>query len=235
MAVYKSITPIDFYVLYNVLRLWFTKNYNIEKYGIYSKRIASRYEKDKLRKVYDYLASKIYNKQEAIFLICSNFIKDRNNFITNFELDVCYNNQFKRYHNNKLALIEDFDEYTKRNNIIHKVNSGELADDVIMRKEHFVLFVYINKVLPLVTLAKQNTNTPDTVLDLFYGIIKDNKREDDSLFDKVSYFISITEHHEQVKHALSNILERERSNNQNRFNQNLNTNTEEIIYDTIYC
>lgn len=211
MVRYKSIAPIDFYVLYNVLRLYFIKGYDIKKYGLYSKRIAAKYNNDRLKSVYDYIAQKIPNKQQAIFHICANFINDRNNFITQFDLNVCYNKDLNRYCSNNLAIVDDFEQYCKSHDIIKKINSGELANDVIIRKEYLVLFAYVNKVVPLVTLSKNNISMPKVVLDLFFESNADDKKLDDSLFDKILFFINIADEHKaNIENQIFDILKNER-------------------------
>lgn len=219
MANYKSISATEFYTMYRSLRLYFTGSYNIEKYGFRSKRFIDAFTEDKLRFAYENIAKRIPTKQEALFLIAANFIQNSNSFITNFSTDLCYNNQFKRYHNNKFNIILDFEEYIKTHDIIDKIETGELANDVTIKKDHIILFSYINKILPLVTLSKENLDTPDTVLELFYGTPTKGKKKAKtvSMFDKLSIFINIKDNEiEALRPRLLQLLE-DAKNNENNF------------------
>lgn len=201
-SVYKHIAASRFYVLYNVIRLHFKGSYDIAKYGTFSQRFSDAYERDKLKVIYDKLCLRIDDDKHAILLIVSNFLENVNGFITNFSLEPEYYNLFRRYSKNKFAILDDFSVLCNNIDVYSLVENGELANDVVIRKNNIILFSYVNKILPLVTLSLSNIkqSTPDIVMDLFYNVEPPKpkkkgrkKKPEKSVFDKLAVFIHLTE------------------------------------------
>lgn len=197
MVKYVSIKPDEFYSIYRSVSLYFKGRYDIEKYGFRSKKFLTEYHTDPLRHIYEIYSKSVASNQEAIFLIIANIITNSNTFITNFSLDLCYNKQMKRYHANKINILLDFEEYLKTHDIHNKIETGALANDVTIKKDNIILFSYINKIVPIVDIARKNNeeHVPDTILELFYGSTSKAKKEtkSNSLFDKLSFFVELSE------------------------------------------
>ena len=200
-SVYKHIEASRFYVLYNIIRLHFKGSYDIAKYGTTSKRFSDAYNSDKLKIVYEKLCLRIDDDKHAILLIVSNFLENENGFITNFNLEPDYYNLLRRYSKNKYAIIDDFSTLCRNIDVYDLVETGELANDVNIRKNNIILFAYINKILPLVDLSLTKSPTPDTILELFYSIEPEkpkkkgrkSKKVNKSIFEKLSIFIHVNE------------------------------------------
>lgn len=211
----KHISPRYFYSLYHSMRLYFMKNYDINKYGYYPKRFMNRFDNDRHKNLFINIAKKIRNEHDAINLLLSNFIDNDKFFISDFRFDCEQIFLLKRYENNKNNIINDFEELNKNTNILELIKNGELANQVILQKKHIVLFSYIDKCIPIMQFAIENdlkNNKPTIIQDLFYGETGDldtlnyNKFEN-NLFTKVQNFVIIEpDVKNEIKPIIENIL-----------------------------
>lgn len=210
-SVYKHISGYEFYVTFNVIRLYFIEDYDIKTRGIKNKKIGNNFRNDKFRRVYERISLNIPTIQRAIYLILSNFLENKECCITEFKLESPYYNLFLRYSNNEYAIIDDFSELCNTVEIFNKIKTGELIDDVINKKYNFVLLLFVNEVIPIIKLSLENIKKPQKEFELFYGDTTSCSNitdvPDDYMYKKPQIFIHINkEKKEFLSTRIQNIL-----------------------------
>jgi hypothetical protein len=59
------VNPEQFYILFNTIRLYYTQDYNIQKYGLYNNKFKRSYITDSTQKIYNKTSIDIKNIELA--------------------------------------------------------------------------------------------------------------------------------------------------------------------------
>lgn len=225
------VDELDFYVIFNCMRLYFTNRVDIEKYGnlgLNLPKIKSQYNQDAAYKIY-YQSLNIRDKETAILKALNFHAKAQTHHIASFNIDE--HSLFQVYHANKVKLINDFKGELK-NDLVKDLLSGNLYNRLTIKNYKIELYSYINLYYPILKLAKSFSK--NNALSRILNNIQSNT-EKQSNIEKCSYILKtfIEPKDEALKQTIATLIETEITDYRNR---NLQPKqTENTEYDYFYC
>ena len=218
------VNPEQFYILFNTIRLYYTQDYNIKKYGLYNNKFKRSYITDSTQKIYNNTSIDIKNIELAKIHIIANFLQNKNTYITNFSLQAA--ETLLKYILNKQTIINDF-KGEIQNALISKIKSGQLYDDIILHGYKPELFAVINCFIPIVELSKSYSSYSDNLSNILFGKNSSSAIEK-SKFLLINYF---EKDKEQITKTLKDLLKTEKTEKTDIQTEK----TEDTEYDYFYC